>query len=207
MMKSTKKHTNQPHPETVNEAPDEGQLVLLRNRIEELESQFADAQDARQRALADFLNYQKRAIVNERESREEGAGRVLESLLSVADYLDMALKQDTQTVSAKAVMDGVWLIREELHKVFREHGVQPIAPAPGDELDSARHDAMGHESVEGVRPGCIAQTLQPGYQLSGRTLRAAKVLIAPETPEAPASSEASAEDSAEKPATTNDSPE
>lgn len=155
------------------------ELESLRAKVEELEAQIAELKDARQRALADFMNYQKRAMVNEREAREEGAGRVVESLLTVADYLDMALKQDAERVSAKSVMDGVWLIREELNKVFTEHGVTPIRPAPGEEPNPARHDAMGHEDAEGVGPGLITRVEQPGYEIAGRVLRPAKVYVAP----------------------------
>lgn len=180
MSKSTKDKSKQHEPERDAEtnASSEG-LEALRAKVEELEAQIAEAKDQRQRALADFMNYQKRAMVNEREAREEGSGRVIESLLTVADYLDMALKQDAERVSAKAVMDGVWLIREELYKVFSEHGVTPIRPAKGEEPNPARHDAMGHEEAEGVAPGLITRVEQPGYELAGRVLRPAKVYVAP----------------------------
>lgn len=183
-MSKTTKNKNlkngDPPPEARDEAT-ETEQESLRARVEELEAQIADANEARQRALADFLNYQKRAMLNERVAREEGSGRVIESLLTVADYLDMALKQDPQVVSAKSVMDGVWLIREELHKLFHEHGVAPIRPQPGDEPDPARHDAMGHEPAAGVAPGRVSRLEQPGYELSGRVLRPAKVYLAPMT--------------------------
>lgn len=159
------------------------EAAALRDRVAELQSALAEMTDARQRALADFLNYQKRAMINEREAREEGAGRVVESLLTVADYLDMALKQDPASVPAKAVMDGVWLIREELHKVFQEHGVTPISPKPGDSPDPGRHDAMGHIEEPGVGPGLIARVEAPGYQIAGRVLRPAKVFLTPNEPD------------------------
>jgi molecular chaperone GrpE len=182
MSKSTKSKTKQPEPDRdaeTNVSPEE--VEALRAKVEELEAQLAEASDARQRALADFMNYQKRAMVNEREAREEGVGRVVESLLTVADYLDMALKQDPDRVSAKAVMDGVWLIREELNKVFLEHGVTPIRPNTGEEPNPARHDAMGHEAAEGVDPGHITRIEQHGYELAGRVLRPAKVYVAPQS--------------------------
>ncbi len=182
MSKSTKDKAKQHEPERGDEtkiSPEE--LAALRAKVDELESQLAEASDARQRALADFMNYQKRAMINEREARGEGSGRVIESLLTVADYLDMALKQDAERVSAKAVMDGVWLIREELNKVFLEHGVTPIRPTPGEEPRPSHHDAMGHEEAEGVGPGLITRVEQPGYELGGRVLRPAKVYVAPPT--------------------------
>lgn len=164
------------HPDT---APTDDDAGALCERIEALEAELAEAEQSRQRALADFLNYQKRAIVNEREAREDSAGRILESLLGVADYLDMALKQNPEVVPAKAILDGVWLIREELHKVFQENGVTLIRPETGATPDPARHDAIGHEDAEAIGPGRIARVEQPGYEMLGRVLRPAKVYVTP----------------------------
>ncbi len=184
-MKQSKKKRDEQHEEAAVSADE---AASLRERVAELESAVEDAKEARLRSLADFLNYQKRAMINEREAREEGAGRVVESLLTVADYLDMALKQDPATVPAKAVMDGVWLIREELHKVFLDHGVTPINPKPGDAPDPGRHDAMGHIEAPGVGPGLIARVEAPGYGIAGRVLRPAKVYITPNESQTPAGS-------------------
>lgn len=169
-----------PAPGAPEHAPTGAEAATPEDRIAALQAELAQAKDARQRAIADFLNYQKRAMINEREAREEGAGRVIESLLTVADYLDMALKQDPAGVPAQAVMDGVHLIREELRKVFQEHGVTPIHPEPGDPADPGRHDAMGHERAEGVGPGRVARVEQAGYEIAGRVLRPAKVFLTPD---------------------------
>lgn len=193
MTKQTKKQRDERH-EADTASADEA--ASLRERVAELEAALEEVKQARQRALADFLNYQKRAMINEREAREEGAGRVVESLLTVADYLDMALRQDPATVPAKAVMDGVWLIREELHKVFLEHGVTPIHPKPGDAPDPGRHDAMGHEEAPGVGPGLIARVEAPGYGIAGRVLRPAKVFLTPSEPNNQSNPAANADENA-----------
>jgi len=155
------------------------ELSALRERVDELEAALTDARETKQRSLADFLNYQKRAMLNERLARQEGAGGVVESLLPVADFLDMALGHDPEAVSAQMVMEGVEMIRQELHKVFCEHGVTLIDPKLGDEPDPARHSAMGHAPATGVAPGLISRVEQPGYEVNGRVLRPATVFLAP----------------------------
>lgn len=182
MTRSTKdKHAKKPPkaqtPEPDAVAPDE--VESLQARIETLEAELAEALDARRRALADFTNYQRRALLNESQARQAGASRVVESLLTLADHLEMAMTQDPESVSATAVMDGVSLIRDELSRILTEHGVTPINPEPGEELDPSRHDALGIKPTPGVEPGRIAHVEQLGYEMAGRVVRPAKVFLAP----------------------------
>jgi len=169
-------------------------------QIAQLESQLDEARQKYQRALADLTNFQRRSVVNEREAREEGVAGVLQSLITVLDYFDLALKQDPQSVSAQTVMDGVELIRQELLKVFQEHGVSWIVPEPGEELQPWKHEAIGHLQDDEVEPGRIVRTEQHGCMLGSRVLRPAKVLVAPQPSdaqqdesEAPANSDAGSE--------------
>lgn len=175
--KHSKKQSAGDAPERDAVKPDE--VESLQARVGELEAELAGAVDARQRALADFSNYQRRALLNESAARQAGASRVVECLLTLADHLDMAMTQDPQSVSAAAVMDGVGLIRDELSRILTEHGVTPINPEPGEELDPSRHDALGIRPVEGVGAGRIAHVEQFGYEMGGRVVRPAKVFLAP----------------------------
>jgi len=165
-------------------------------RIEELEAQLAEAQEQRRRALADFQNYQRRALVNEREAREEGAVSVLNSLMSVLDYFDMALRQDPETATARSVMDGVELIRHEVLKVFQDHGVSWIEPKRGDAFEPSRHEAIGHLPDPEIDPGHIVHVEQHGCLVGDRVLRPAKVFLAPEQSGGPAEEDAGPEDEA-----------
>jgi molecular chaperone GrpE len=175
--KQSKKQAEADMPDT--DAATSEEVESLQARVEELEAELAGAHDARQRALADFTNYQRRALLNESAARKAGASRVVECLLTLADHLDMALMQDPANVSAAAVMDGVSLIRDELSRILTEHGVSAINPEPGEEHDPARHDALGIMPVEGVDAGHIARVEQPGYEMGGRVVRPAKVFLAP----------------------------
>ncbi|HYE02165.1 MAG TPA: nucleotide exchange factor GrpE, partial [Phycisphaerales bacterium] len=58
------------------------------------------------RLLADFQNYQRRALGNEREARVQGATGVLTSILPVLDNFDLALAQDPQSVTVQQMLEG-----------------------------------------------------------------------------------------------------
>jgi len=147
--------------------------------ISQLERERDEARDRYKRALADYQNYQRRALINEREAREEGLAAALQSMLSVIDHFDLALKQDPEAVSAAQIIDGVKLIKGEFMRAIAEHGVTPINPEPNDELDPHFHQAVLQQQAEGVEPGRIAMTLQPGYRMGDRVLRPAQVAVSP----------------------------
>lgn len=131
------------------------------------------------RALADFQNYQRRALSNELEAKKQGITSVLTSVLPVLDHFDLALTQATPDESSRRIMDGVKVIREELVKALGQHGVALVHPQPNDEFDPARHSAIAQQPAEGVEPGRVSMTFQPGYMLGERMIRPAKVAVAP----------------------------
>jgi molecular chaperone GrpE len=161
-------------PEGEGRAPEEGSG----DEAAELKQQVGELQLKYQRALADYRNYQQRALTNERQARASGEADVLHSIVRILDYFDMALQQDPEKVSAEQIMGGVRLIKEELLRAIGSHGVSRIEPSVGEEFDPLRHEAVEQvRDAEGARPGEIARLAQPGYQHADRVLRPAKVAV------------------------------
>lgn len=147
--------------------------------IERLRSERDEARAAHKHALAEFSNYQKRAHSNEQSAKEQGLRNMLYSVMPVIDHFDMALLHDPEKVSAKQVMDGVTMIKEELLRVLASHGVTIVSPRPDEDFDPKRHEAIMHKAQEGVRAGHVVLTLRPGFELGGRLVRPAQVAVAP----------------------------
>lgn len=148
-------------------------------KLAELEARLADAEAARLRALADFQNYQRRALANEQEAKVQGRTAVVQSLLTLLDHFDIALSQDHTKATAEQIVGGVKMIREEFIKVLQSHGVGLINPARGDEFTPGRHEAIMQQAAEGVESGRVVSTFQLGYTLGERVVRPAKVAVAP----------------------------
>ncbi len=146
--------------------------------VNNLYAQLDEAVAARQRALADFHNYQKRASVNEIRANAAGSANVARSLLAVVDQFDMALDQDMQQLSVEQLTSGIRLVRDELVKALGSHGVNRFKPEIGDEFDPTKHEAMMRQPSEDVEPNHIVSVLQVGYQMGDLVLRPAKVAIA-----------------------------
>lgn len=148
-------------------------------KLAELEARLADAEAARLRALADFQNYQRRALANEQEAKVQGRTAVVQSLLTLLDHFDIALSQDHSKATAEQIVGGVKMIRDEFVKVLSMHGVGLINPARGDEFTPGRHEAIMQQAADGVESGRVVSTFQMGYTLGERVVRPAKVAVAP----------------------------
>lgn len=151
----------------------------LQTQVQRLTQERNEAQNAHKLALADFQNYQRRAMSNETEARQQGVRSVLHSVMPVLDHFDMALLSNPEKVSAQQVMDGVQMIKTELIRALSAHGVHMISPAKDDMFDPQRHEAIMHQTAEGVQPGHVVITLRPGFTLNDRLVRPAQVSVAP----------------------------
>ena len=165
-------------PDEIEEVIEDGD-ELTRRCVEQLLEDCNAAAESRQRALADFKNFQRRATEQEQRMHLIVSAGVLRSVLPVLDQLDMALQQDPDQVGSDQILSGLQIVRDELDKVLGEQGVDRIEPVPGDEFDPTRHEAMLKQEADGVESGRITSLLQVGYQKSDQVLRAAKVAVAP----------------------------
>lgn len=140
---------------------------------------WKQSQSDYQRALADYQNFQRRAVQNETEAHRQGVTSVLGSILPVLDHFDLALSQKPTDESGTKILEGVKVIRGELIRALENHGITLLNPQPNDEFDPNKHSAITQMAADGVEPGRVSFTMQPGYMLGDRVIRSAKVGVAP----------------------------
>lgn len=139
----------------------------------------ADEKDWRERYLrlaADLENTKKRLAKNaDRRVWEEKGGLILD-LLPIADNLERILTH----VSDGADQDleqGLRITLGDFMARMRKQGLVPV-DAIGERFDPSRHEAIGTATRLDAKPGEVVQVEQQGYELDGRLLRPARVLIA-----------------------------
>jgi molecular chaperone GrpE len=147
------------------------------SEVEQLRSDLEQAVGARQRALADFANFQRRAVENESKSRERGIAEVVRNLVPVLDQFEMAL--DQEGASKDSILEGVSLVRDELMRALAKNGVESITPQMGEEFDPNRHEAMLQHPAESIEPGHVSLIVKSGWSMGALVLRPAQVGIAP----------------------------
>jgi molecular chaperone GrpE len=157
--------------------PDAGLEAML----DQLQAENAALKDQVLRVAADAENSKRRAEREANDARAYAIQKFARDLLGVADNLSRALqhapREDADTV-VKNFLLGIELTEKELNGAFERNGLKKVDPAKGDKFDPHLHQAMMEQPAEGVEPGAVVQTMQAGYELMGRIVRPALVVVA-----------------------------
>ena len=121
----------------------------------------------------------RRAQRDKEDTAKYGIKNFAEGILGVADNLGRAMASIDEDARVKDpnlenLFVGVEMVQKDLMSTFERYGVTPIK-ALGAKFDPMLHEAMYEIEDTDTPAGTIAQVLEPGYVLHGRTLRAAKV--------------------------------
>jgi molecular chaperone GrpE len=162
--------------DTAPEPVDEPEAATPLTRTGELEARCEELQQRLLRAQADYQNSRRRAQTEIESALFRTLQPLLDELLLVADYLDMALAAPAQGPEARNLAAGVELTRSKLLQALELSDVRPI-PTAG-RFDPAWHEAAESRSALDAEPGTILATVRPGYTWQGRVLRPARVIVA-----------------------------
>ena len=128
------------------------------------------------RTKADFENYRKRVAKETSEALARGKADLARELLPAIDNLERALEAGKDASAHGALVEGVAMVRDELHSRLRGAGVESFDPT-GEKFDPQLHEALQTRAADGTDAGVILETLEKGYRLNGQVLRAAKVVV------------------------------
>ena len=160
--------------------------------IDSLKAELHEAVAGRQRAQADFVNFQRRATENERRAREDGETRVLRALLPSLDNLELALLQDPATVEPAQLAAGFKAVGSAMEQALAAMSIEAVRPEAGDDFDPHLHQAVMRQPSDDHDPNTVLNVIQVGYRRGDAVLRPAGVVVAV-APPAPAASDESAD--------------
>lgn len=163
------------------EGSDDGDMAVVDALIAERDQW----KDRALRAVADAENTKRRAETQANDARAYAIQRFAKDLLSVADTLERGLLSAPKVLEGveadspvAAMVTGLELTQKSLLSAFESNGLTRVAPEPGEAFDPHLHQAVMEQPSDSVPGGTVIQTLQPGYALFGRTVRAAMVVVA-----------------------------
>ncbi len=168
--------------------------------IEQLEEERDSAKDQYQRALADYSNFQKRSVQNERNAAQIARQDMMRDLLPILDNFDLALEHAATSEfegPADQLYQGVQMVRDGLMQMLEQRNLTSIAAEPGVEFDPNQHEAVMMQPTDEMEPNHIVTLVQVGYALGETVLRPAKVIIAKAVPAEDVDADKSASDSDE----------
>jgi len=149
---------------------------VLEAELEALRVESAEHRDRALRAQAEFDNFRKR-ITREREEEKRRAGeRLVAELLPVIDNLERAIEHTTAGGDLKYLLTGVEAVHTQLLGVLGKEGVTVIDPF-GQPFDPVTQQAVSQREDAEVPEGTVVEVFQKGYELGGRVVRNAMVVV------------------------------
>ncbi|HZO21442.1 MAG TPA: nucleotide exchange factor GrpE [Steroidobacteraceae bacterium] len=152
------------------------ELERLQQALTEAEDRARNHWEQYLRAVADLDNVRKRAQRDIEAANRYGLEKFAAELLPVQDSLELAV-QNAGRADARALAAGQEATLKLLAKALEKIGIVPIDPL-GEPFDPARHEAMLMQESATAEPNSVLQVVQPGYELNGRLLRPARVIVA-----------------------------
>jgi molecular chaperone GrpE len=160
-------------PETASQLVE---LERLQQALGESEERARNHWDQYLRAVADLDNVRKRAQRDIESANRYGLEKFAAELLPVWDSLDLAVQNAGKSADVNSLIQGQKATLQLLIKALEKIGVKPINP-PGEPFDPNRHEAMLAQPSTTAEPNSVLQVVQPGYELNGRVLRPARVIV------------------------------
>ena len=152
------------------------ELERLQQALEASEERSKNHWEQYLRAVADLDNVRKRAARDIESANRYGLERFAAELLPVKDSLEQAV-QSAPKADVRTLIEGQSATLQLLTKALERLGVSVIDPL-GEPFDPARHEAMMTQESKSAEPDSVLQVVQPGYELNGRLLRPARVIVA-----------------------------
>ena len=172
-------------PDDANEeAGFSGPDAALDDMVQRFEAEIAQWKDHALRAAAEAENVRRRSEREMNDARAFAITRFARDVFAVADNLSRALQavpKDAVDPAVKNLAVGIELTEKALQNAFEANGVKRIHPDAGEKFDPNKHQAMMEQPSADVAPGAVISTMQAGYELFGRVIRPAMVMVAAKT--------------------------
>lgn len=158
-------------------------------RINELElavataqSTVSDQKDSVIRAKAEVDNIRRRAAQDVEKARKFALEKFAGEMLTTVDNLERALQSiDKDDESKKGVIEGIELTLQGLIASLEKFGVKAVDPQD-QPFNPELHQAMSMQEVPDVAPNTVIAVMQKGYELNGRLVRPAMVMVSKAAP-------------------------
>ena len=175
--------------EQVEGPHDSDAISAEQEKINELElalvvakSTVNDQKDSVIRAKAEVDNIRRRSAQDVDKARKFALDKFAAELLPVVDNLERAIASvDKEDEGQKGLAEGVELTLQSLMAALDKFGVKVVDPLD-QPFNPELHQAMSMQEVEGVAANTVIAVMQRGYELNGRLVRPAMVMVSKAAP-------------------------
>jgi len=160
----------------------EQRIVELELALAKSEATIIEQKDGVLRGRADIENMRRRVSIDVEKAHKFALNKFATELLPVVDNLDRALSSiDKDNAEFKSIVEGIEMTLNSFTAALDKSGVKQINPI-GETFNPEFHQAMTMIEVPGAEPNSVIDCMQKGYELNGRLLRPAMVVVAKAAP-------------------------
>lgn len=161
---------------SIKPSPSQREIERLNQELEAAKAQAQQNWDKALRAIAELDNVNRRAQRDVEHAHKYGNEKLLNALIPVIDSIDHALEV-TGSANVPSVHEGLEMTLKMFIDTLNKFGVVRIDPN-NEAFNPALHEAMTMQPAEGVASNTVITVFQKGYQLNGRLIRPARVVVA-----------------------------
>ncbi|EIN5961493.1 nucleotide exchange factor GrpE [Vibrio cholerae] len=155
----------------------EAKIAQLEAALLVSEERVKEQQDSVLRARAEVENIRRRSEQEVDKARKFALSRFAEELLPVIDNLERAIQAaDGEVEAIKPLLEGVELTHKTFVDTIAKFGLKEINPH-GEAFNPEFHQAMSIQESAEHEPNTVMFVMQKGYELNGRVLRPAMVMV------------------------------
>ena len=166
-------------PEQADEGGDRAaeQVAELQQENERLKLEVREHADKVLRATAELENIRKRAARDVENAHKYALEKFLNGLLPVIDSMELGINASQSAEDLESLREGMDLTLKMLFDCLEKFGVKALDPG-GEKFDPDWHEAVSMQELEGSAAGQVVTVMQKGYELNGRLVRPAMVVVA-----------------------------
>ena len=162
----------------------DSEVTAEQARIAELEAQLEAAQQASLeereravRAVAEMENLRRRAAQDVEKAHKFALEKFAAELLPVLDNLERAIElADKESEALKPMIEGVELTLKSMQSSVAKFGLVALDPQ-NQPFDPNAHQAISMIDNAEVAANTVIAVMQKGYELNGRVIRPAMVMV------------------------------
>ena len=163
---------------TIDQAVEEEKVAEQEEvKIPTLEEQLVELNNKYVRLYSDFDNFRKRTIKEKADIISTANGALMLDLIGTLDDFERAIVNNENIEDAAGLREGFKLIYNKFSATLKNKGLEAIE-CRGEVFNADMHEAITNIPVQDpADKGKIVDVIERGYNLRGKSLRYAKVIV------------------------------
>ncbi len=159
------------------EVEQELDVEVLQAQLQKEQEQAQINLDKALRAQAEMENLRKRTTRDMENAHKYALEKFVNELLPIIDSMELGMSASESAENIDDLREGMNLTLKMFATTMEKFGVKTIDPQ-GEKFNPEQHEAVSMTEMEGSESGTVITVMQKGYELNGRLVRPAMVVVA-----------------------------